>query len=69
MKTPLVIFGSGEIAQLAHHYFSTDSSHDVAAFTVDRELPVRGQLLQAACVPFRGDRGDLSSPASSHSWL
>ncbi len=35
MKKPLVIFGSGDIAQLAHFYFSTDSSYEVVAFTVD----------------------------------
>lgn len=35
MKKPLVIFGSGEIAQLAHYYFSTDSNYEIVAFTVD----------------------------------
>ena len=35
MKKPLVIFGSGDIAQLAHYYFSTDSEYEVTAFTVD----------------------------------
>lgn len=35
MKTPLVIFGLGDIAQLAHFYFSTDSEYEVVAFTVD----------------------------------
>ena len=35
MKRKLVIFGSGDIAQLAHYYFSTDSDHEVVAFTVD----------------------------------
>lgn len=35
MKKKLIIFGAGEIAQLAHYYFSTDSDHEVAAFTVD----------------------------------
>ena len=33
----LVIFGAGDIARLAHHYFTRDSEHEVAAFTVDRE--------------------------------
>ena len=32
---PIVIFGTGDIAQLAHRYFSTDSSRRVVAFTVD----------------------------------
>ena len=31
----LVLFGAGDIARLAHYYFSTDSEHDVVAFTVD----------------------------------
>ena len=32
----LVIFGAGDIARLAHHYFTHDSPHDVAGFVVDR---------------------------------
>ncbi|WP_312703799.1 acetyltransferase [Stutzerimonas nitrititolerans] len=35
MKKSLVIFGAGDIAQLAHYYFSTDSDYEVIAFTVD----------------------------------
>lgn len=35
MKIPLVIFGTGEIAQLAHFYFKSDSKYEVVAFTVD----------------------------------
>lgn len=31
----LVVFGAGDIARLAHFYFSTDSEHEVIAFTVD----------------------------------
>lgn len=31
----LVIFGSGDIAELAYYYFSTDSVYEVVAFTVD----------------------------------
>lgn len=38
MKKPLVIFGFGDIAQLAHYYFSTDSSYEVVAFTVDENF-------------------------------
>ncbi len=37
MKKPLVIFGSGDIAQLAHYYFCTDSDYEVIAFTVDAD--------------------------------
>lgn len=32
----LVIFGAGDIAKLAHYYFTTDSEHKVIAFTVDK---------------------------------
>lgn len=35
MKKSLIIFGTGDIAQLAHYYFSTDSDFEVIAFTVD----------------------------------
>lgn len=37
MKNKLVIFGSGDIAQLAHFYFTTDSDYEVVAFTVDAD--------------------------------
>lgn len=33
----LVIFGTGLIAKLAHFYFTKDSKHRVAAFTVDHD--------------------------------
>lgn len=35
MKLKLVIFGTGDIAQLAHFYFSEDSNYEVVAFAVD----------------------------------
>lgn len=35
MKRRLVIFGLGEIAQVAHFYFSNESHYEVSAFTVD----------------------------------
>lgn len=38
MKKPLVIFGIGEIAHLAHYYFTNDSQYEVVAFTVDAEF-------------------------------
>ena len=31
----IVVFGAGDIARLAHFYFSTDSEHQVVAFAVD----------------------------------
>lgn len=35
---PVVIFGAGDIAQLACFYFKNDSPRDVAGFTVDAEF-------------------------------
>lgn len=34
----LIIFGTGDIAQIANYYFKIDSSHEVVAFTVDKEF-------------------------------
>ncbi|MDH4439318.1 MAG: acetyltransferase [Rhizobium sp.] len=36
MAKKLVIFGTGDIGQLAHYYFRHDSEYEVVAFTVDR---------------------------------
>ena len=38
MKKRLVVFGSSDLAQLAHFYFSTESEYEVVAFTVDSSL-------------------------------
>lgn len=35
MKEKIIIFGTGDIAQIAKYYFDTDSNYDVQAFTVD----------------------------------
>lgn len=37
MKKSLIIFGTGDIAELAHYYFTTDSGYEVTAFTVNSE--------------------------------
>jgi sugar O-acyltransferase (sialic acid O-acetyltransferase NeuD family) len=33
----IIIFGSGEIAQIANYYFEKDSDYEVVAFTVDKD--------------------------------
>jgi sugar O-acyltransferase (sialic acid O-acetyltransferase NeuD family) len=49
----LVIFGCGDIAQLAHYYFSTDSEHETVAFTVDRSyVPESGVFCDLPVVAF-----------------
>lgn len=52
MKKPLVIFGSGDIAQLAHYYFSTDSKYEVVAFTVDAAYITASEFCGLPVVPF-----------------
>jgi len=44
MKKKLVIFGAGDIAQLAWFYFTHDSDREVVGFTVDREF-LQGETL------------------------
>ena len=36
MHVKVVIFGAGDIARLAHFYFTRDTDHEVVAFTVDK---------------------------------
>lgn len=46
MPTPIVLFGTGQIAELAEFYFTHDSPHRVVAYTVDgqyvKEATLRG---------------------------
>lgn len=52
MKRKLVIFGSGDIAQLAHFYFSTDSDYEIVAFTVDASFIQESAFCELPVVPF-----------------
>jgi sugar O-acyltransferase (sialic acid O-acetyltransferase NeuD family) len=48
----VVIFGVGQIADVAHFYLTHDSPHTVAAFTVDREFVREGSHLGLPVAPF-----------------
>lgn len=48
----LVIFGTGDIAQLAHYYFSTDSDYKAVAFTVDAEYITEREFCGLPVIPF-----------------
>ncbi len=48
----IVIFGAGDIARLAHFYFSTDSDHTVVAFTVDATYRNSDTFQGLPLVPF-----------------
>ena len=52
MKKNLVIFGSGDIAQLAHFYFKTDSIYKTVAFTVDGAFLREPTFCGLPVVPF-----------------
>ncbi|MHA6645999.1 acetyltransferase [Mesorhizobium sp. A623] len=52
MTERLIIFGAGDIAELAHYYFSTDSDYEVVAFVVDREYITVAQFCGLPVVAF-----------------
>ncbi len=52
MTKRLVIFGTGDIAQLAHFYFSSESDHEVAGFTVDAAFVNAPNFCGLPVVPF-----------------
>jgi sugar O-acyltransferase (sialic acid O-acetyltransferase NeuD family) len=52
MKKKLVIFGAGDIAQLAHYYFRNDSPYEVVAFTVDQAYLEVTEFCTLPVVPF-----------------
>jgi sugar O-acyltransferase (sialic acid O-acetyltransferase NeuD family) len=60
----LVVFGTGDIARLAHVYFTTDSSYDVVAFTVDRAYCDEKRFRDLPLVPF--DEVGKTYPPQSH---
>lgn len=60
MKQPLVIFGLGDIAQLAHYYFSTDSNYEVVAFTVDAVYITVTEFCGLPVAPFEDVINDYS---------
>lgn len=62
MAKPLVIFGAGDIAQVAHFYFTHDSDRRVAAFAVDREYRTQEEFCGLPVVAFE-DVARLYPPA------
>jgi sugar O-acyltransferase (sialic acid O-acetyltransferase NeuD family) len=60
----VIIFGAGDIARLAHFYFSTDSAHQVVAFTVDETYRTAESFLDLPLVDFA--RVGALYPPSQH---
>ena len=46
----IVVFGAGDIARLAHFYFTHDSPHEVVGFVVDREFRQSESFLELPLV-------------------
>lgn len=51
-KKKLVIFGKGELAELANFYFTNDSNYEVEAFALDPEYISESTYLDKPLVPF-----------------
>jgi sugar O-acyltransferase (sialic acid O-acetyltransferase NeuD family) len=49
---PIIIFGAGDIAQVAHFYLTHDSEYEVVAFTVDRDYLSTTEFCNLPVVPF-----------------
>jgi sugar O-acyltransferase (sialic acid O-acetyltransferase NeuD family) len=64
MKKPLVIFGTGDTAQLAHYYFSTDSNYEVIAFSVDANYIKESEFCGLPVVSFE----DVAKNYPPHSY-
>ena len=51
-KQEVIIFGTGDIAQLAHFYITHDSPHQVVAFCADAEFIHSNEFLGLPLAPF-----------------
>jgi sugar O-acyltransferase (sialic acid O-acetyltransferase NeuD family) len=51
-STKVVLFGNGQMAEIAHTYLSYDSPYEVVAFTVDKERANSDTFLGLPLIPF-----------------
>jgi len=52
MKRSLVIFGTGETAEMAHYHFCASSNYEIAAFTVDADYIRKSRFCGLPVVEF-----------------
>jgi len=57
----LIIFGTGDVAQIANYYFSIDSNYEVVAFTVDQSYCSEREFEGLPLVPFEEVEKQLST--------
>lgn len=48
----VIIFGTGDIGQLAYFYFNHDSPYEIAAFTADADFIMEKEFLGLPVIPF-----------------
>ena len=48
----IVIFGIGNIAEVAYTYITNDSEYEIVAFTVDKEYLTKNKLFNLPVIPF-----------------
>ncbi len=68
MSIPLVIFGSHDIGELAHYYFSNDTEYTVVAFTLDREYIQETSFCGLPVIPF-DELKERFPPSSCHLFI
>jgi sugar O-acyltransferase (sialic acid O-acetyltransferase NeuD family) len=61
---PLLIFGAGDIAELAEYYFREDCGRSIAAFTVDSEYVKETSFKGRPVVPFESIDRDFPPDAN-----
>lgn len=52
MKKKLILFGTGEIGEMAHYYFTHDSEYEVIAFSADDKFVKDDTFLGLPLIPF-----------------
>jgi sugar O-acyltransferase (sialic acid O-acetyltransferase NeuD family) len=48
----VIIFGTGQIAEIAHFYFKNDSNHEVVAFTVNKDFLKSNNFHSLPVIPY-----------------
>ncbi len=54
---PIIIFGTGDIAEISHFYLSHDSEYTVVAFTVDSQYLTSSTFCHLPVIPFESIEG------------
>jgi len=60
----LIIFGTGQIGEVIHYYFTQESGREIVAFTVDAKYRITDALLGLPVVPF--EELEANYPPDSH---